>query len=120
MTEPAKPFAILIASSEPTVFRHVLSPEIDVSVLLFDQQRGTCIFGNLRVTIAQQRQRVAVEIFDHAQAGNRPPSFDYIQGRAVAREENNARENIRRLGQELQLRRSEEHTSELQSPCNLV
>ena len=36
MTKAAKTFAVLIAGGEPTVFRRVIGPEIDIAILLFD------------------------------------------------------------------------------------
>ncbi len=40
VAEAAEALAILVASGEPTVFRRVIGPEIDIAVFLFDQQRG--------------------------------------------------------------------------------
>src|ERR1700691_3295265 len=101
MAETPETFAIPIARGEPTVFRRVIGPEIDIAGFLLDEQRRGGAGWNFRIMRPQKIQRVGIEVLDHAEARHAPPSVDYVQGRSVADQEHDACKYVGGCGQQL-------------------
>src|SRR5579871_4585654 len=104
MAEAAEALAVLIAGGEPTIFRRMLGPKVDVAVFLLDQQSCSGILRRFWEFRTQERQRIVVEVFHHPESLERTPGVNGVEDGFVVWQEDYARQNLGWFWEQLKLR----------------